>query len=60
MLMTGRYSRCESSNFDLEEEINFFVDKVKELLKEVNQSDATHRQEKLILKAMATTIIDKI
>lgn len=60
MKQTGKYSRAESEEFDLEAEIDLFVRKANELVTEVDEITYNREQYKKILKAVATTIIDNI
>ena len=56
---TGRY--CPTNNgYDLDAEINLFVDKAKELIKAVECSTPVDKNVRAILRAITTTIVDSI
>ena len=59
MKHTGRY--CPTNDeYDLEAEINLFVDKAKELIKSIECSTPVDKNVRAIMKAVATTIVDSI
>ena len=59
MKWTGKY--CPTNNdYDLEAEINLFVDKAKELIKSIECSTPVDKNIRAIMKAVAITIVDAI
>lgn len=59
MKCTGRY--CPTNDgYDLDSEIDLFVDKAKELVKAVECSTPVDKNVRAILRAIATTIVDNI
>jgi len=59
MKYTGKY--CNTNNeYDLDSEINLFVDKANLLIKEVECSTQSSRNIRAVLRAIATTIVDAI
>ena len=63
MRESGRYSRVSNNvndKVDLDQEINNFVDKQNQLIEEVKSITDTDSQERAILKAMLSEIVDNL